>query len=462
MSKNETNTPASNNEGKQKEEPIVQVTPSKDFDLEAYISNYSGHTKIARLIFIAERSKKHEVDALRLAVTEIKNTSNTSLYRRLMEKVGDKLGTGFTHDQAWEASTEKKAIQTKEKLELDLSGAKANTLKDAIRSGHDELGHFFSQRGDFNNALRAYVKARDYCQTNQHVIDMCLNVIKASIELGNFAHVLSYVAKAEQSGTWTQTKEGAEKAPVSASDRIVIAKLNAASGLANLDSRKYKQAAKKFLEVSPDLANHFNDVVAPIDIAVYGALCALATYDRSELKKKVLENSDFKNFTELIPDIRDIINDFYNSKYGSCLEKLARFKNDLQLDLHLHDHIAALYEKIRNKAIVQYFSPFLSVDLNTMAAAFTTDLAGLEKELSKLITEGVISARIDSHNKRLYAKQTDERTVTFDKALKMGDNFQNNSRAMLLRANLIRNDFFVKPKRDGGGGEKDKQERRNK
>lgn len=97
-----------------------------------------------------------------------------------------------------------------------------------------------------------------------------------------------------------------------------------------------------------------------------------------------------------------------------------------------------------------------------MAAAFTTDLAGLEKELSKLITEGVISARIDSHNKRLYAKQTDERTVTFDKALKMGDNFQNNSRAMLLRANLIRNDFFVKPKRDGGGGEKDKQERRNK
>jgi len=181
-------------------------------------------------------------------------------------------------------------------------------------------------RGDFNNALRAYVKARDYCQTNQHVIDMCLNVIKASIELGNFAHVLSYVAKAEQSGSWAQTKEGAEKAPVSASDRVVIAKLNAASGLANLDSRKYKQAAKKFLEVSPDLGNHFNDVIAPIDIAVYGALCALATYDRSELKKKVIENADFKNFTELIPDIRDIINDFYNSKYGSCLEKLARFK----------------------------------------------------------------------------------------------------------------------------------------
>ena len=67
--------------------------------------------------------------------------------------------------------------------------------------------------------------------------------------------------------------------------------------------------------------------------------------------------------------------------------------------MHLHDHVASLYQKIRSKAIVQYFSPFISVDLNTMAAAFNTDVVGLEKELSGLIMEGSIEARIDSHNK---------------------------------------------------------------
>ena len=72
---------------------------------------------------------------------------------------------------------------------------------------------------------------------------------------------------------------------------------------------------------------------------------------------------------------------------------------DLLLDVHLHDHVASLYQKIRSKAIVQYFSPFISVDLNTMAAAFNTDVVGLEKELSGLIMEGSIEARIDSHNK---------------------------------------------------------------
>lgn len=74
---------------------------------------------------------------------------------------------------------------------------------------------------------------------------------------------------------------------------------------------------------------------------------------------------------------------------------------DLQLDIHLHDHIETLYQKIRNKALIQYFSPFISVDLTAMATAFNTTVAPLEKELARLIMDGSISARIDSHNKVL-------------------------------------------------------------
>ncbi len=72
------------------------------------------------------------------------------------------------------------------------------------------------------------------------------------------------------------------------------------------------------------------------------------------------------------------------------------------MDIHLHDHVEQLYQRVRNKALIQYFSPFTSVDLNAMAAAFNTSVAGLEKELARLIMEGSISARIDSHNKVTY------------------------------------------------------------
>ena len=47
----------------------------------------------------------------------------------------------------------------------------------------------------------------------------------------------------------------------------------------------------------------------------------------------------------------------------------------------------------------QYFSPYVSVDLHRMASAFNTSVSALEDELTHLILDGQISARIDSHAK---------------------------------------------------------------
>lgn len=47
----------------------------------------------------------------------------------------------------------------------------------------------------------------------------------------------------------------------------------------------------------------------------------------------------------------------------------------------------------------QYFSPYVSADMNKMAAAFNTTVSDLENELMQLILDGQINARIDSHNK---------------------------------------------------------------
>lgn len=52
-----------------------------------------------------------------------------------------------------------------------------------------------------------------------------------------------------------------------------------------------------------------------------------------------------------------------------------------------------LYEQIRHKALIQYTTPFISVDLNRMAASFKTNVAGLEKELAALIMENQIQVR---------------------------------------------------------------------
>jgi len=40
----------------------------------------------------------------------------------------------------------------------------------------------------------------------------------------------------------------------------------------------------QFLETGPELGSTYNEVIAAQDVATYGGLCALATFDRAELK----------------------------------------------------------------------------------------------------------------------------------------------------------------------------------
>eukprot|EP01117_Protostelium_nocturnum_P003806 TRINITY_DN15067_c0_g1_i1.p1 TRINITY_DN15067_c0_g1~~TRINITY_DN15067_c0_g1_i1.p1 ORF type:complete len:444 (+),score=172.86 TRINITY_DN15067_c0_g1_i1:156-1487(+) len=421
----------------QKEEkaPSFNVDISiDDYPMEV-LNQYTGNAKIQRLLFIAQHSKSLELEALKLAHDELKAKSlNTSLYKNVCEKIGDRLGASYQLDQSWIDSTDKKAAHQQEKIEADLNGSRTNLIKEQIRIGHTELGDFWSSRGDIPQALKCYSRSRDYCTSPKNMLQMCLNVIRTSFETGNFATVFSYITKAEQTPDLT--------------DKVIQSQLRVCSGLANIDGRKFKPAARKFLETTIDLGNSFSDVLIPQDVAVYGVLCALASYDRTELKKKVIDFAPFKPFLEFSPTIREALNDFYSSRYASCLKHLEKIKPILLLDLHLSQHVESLYQKIRSKALIQYFSPFTSVDLNTMAAAFNTNVNGLEKELSTLIVDGSIQARIDSHNKRLYARKMDQRSSTFQKALNIGEEYEENTKAILLRINLLRSEVVVKPRRN--------------
>jgi COP9 signalosome complex subunit 1 len=59
------------------------------FDLEQYISNYSGLTKIKRLLFVADNSPELRKEAARLAIQELKKGKNTQLYKEVVDKYGN-------------------------------------------------------------------------------------------------------------------------------------------------------------------------------------------------------------------------------------------------------------------------------------------------------------------------------------------------------------------------------------
>lgn len=97
--------------------------------------------------------------------------------------------------------------------------------------GYNDIGDFYYAHGHLSEAFKSYIRTRDYCTTSKHIVQMCMHVILVSIQLGQFAHVTNYVSKAEQTPDTL--------------DAVVVAKLRAAAGLANLETKKYKLAARK-------------------------------------------------------------------------------------------------------------------------------------------------------------------------------------------------------------------------
>jgi len=408
-------------------------------DVETIVSQYTGHALVRRIVFVAKKAAEKkdeqlELDALKVCFEEAKKSENTTLYKEATSLIGGRLGQEYDPDAAWMEQVDRRTAQKQDKLESELNGYKANLIKESIRMGHTFLGEFFYDKGDLQSALKCYIRTRDYCTTSNHVVTMCLNVIKVSLELENYLHVLNYVQKGEQS-------------PSVAGDPKVADKLKCAAGLANLANKKYKIAARSFLQVSAELDDNYSDVIAPQDVATYGAICALASFDRSELKEKVIDSVSFRKLLELVPEVREAVYDFYASRYTNCLKLLDALRAYLAFDLHLHSHIGELCRCIREKAIVQYTIPFTSVVLRNMAAAFNTQVDALEREIADLIAKGHISARVDSHNKILYSRGTDHRSATFAKVEKAGRDYLRDSENILLRARLLEHNLVQTPQK---------------
>ncbi|KAL5292581.1 GPS1 family protein [Megaselia abdita] len=436
------------------EQHLIVENPS--IDLEALANSYTGLAKLFRLIFISDVCPSLRIEALKMALNYVMGTFNVPLYQHIHKKLADIQANAAGNqmlpdiaavsanvtptdippfDPIWVETKNKKAAVKLEKLDSDLKNYKSNSIKESIRCGHDDLGDHYLNCGDLTNALKCYSRARDYCTSGKHVVNMCLNVIKVSIYLQNWAHVISYVSKAESTPEFS---EGHSKDV----NNTIVTRLKCAAGLAELATKKYKAAAKNFLLANFDHCD-FPEMISPSNVCVYGGLCALATFDRQELQKNVISSSSFKQFLELEPQLRDIIFKFYESKYDSCLVLLDEIKDNLLLDLYIAPHVNTLYTEIRNRALIQYFSPYQSADMKKMAKAFNRNVASLENELMHLILDGQIQARIDSHNKILYAKDADQRANTFQKAVEIGKEYQRRTRMMILRSAMLKNHIHV-------------------
>jgi len=385
-------------------------------------------------MFSAERCPEHQVEAFRMAITELKKTSNTQLYvdcvSRAREVLGEKLGDEWGLDEKWRTNTNRIATEKLSRLEVGLNNAKRDGDKEPIRKAFEALAEHYISRGDFTTALTKYLDSKN---DNLDTLDTCLNIIKTSIFIGSMSDVKNQAGRARSMHA-QQLKGFPDK----------NSQINAAMGLYNLKVSNYRAAADEFLSCTTDMEGKYSEVMSARDIGVYGALTALVSYNRAQLRDAVLNNNNFKSFLELVPRWRKILQDFNASKYTTCFQALELLKPDMQLDVYMAPHIHKITTKILDRALVQYFRPFTSVKLQSMAVAFGTEIPVLERQLAALIAENKIQARIDSHSKVLHARHADQRAATFEQALGVGNKYVRDCKSLLLRLSLVENDFVVR------------------
>ncbi|EPE36131.1 Winged helix DNA-binding protein [Glarea lozoyensis ATCC 20868] len=433
--------PSSPTQPRNKKGGFIVAEPPK-FDLESYIQNYQGRTRLDRLIYIGVCSTFLGVEALKLAVREAKAGKDIRKYfeaQAHLETIGPEEPEAV-RDKSWIDRVSKQNDAETKRLEEELKGYKNNLVKESIRMGNEDLGKHYHAIGELPKAFEAFSRMRQDISASKQIIDVSRHLINVAAEQKNWIAINSNVQKVKSAIAGT------------AEEASVQPYLHAVQGLAHFDVGDYSEAANSFLWTEPGLAQSAATIISPNDVAVYGGLCALATMDRNQLQRRVLENSSFRTYLEMEPQIRRAISFFINSRYTNCLQVLESYRADYLLDIYLHRHIDEIYQLIRGKCIVQYFIPFSSVTLASLNSGFAPLGKTMDKELIAMIQRGDLDARINTVDGLLESRKVDPRAELQREALRMAEDYEKEAGRRILHMHISMAGIEVKsPKRSHGG-----------
>ena len=432
---------------------------SPKFDLETHISNYDPPTRLDRLTHIGLTSAPLQLDALRAAQSLAKSSRNIPQYLAISSYLSSRFPSDHhvRADKTYVSTTEAQIQAESSRLEAELKGYKNNLIKESIRMAQEELGTHLFNSGDLTEANRSYTRMREFCTTQAHLAFMHLRLALVAVAQQNWMNLQVYVSRIlAQPGFSDYAK--------------IQPSLKPLLGLATLGNGDYAQAATHFLNSDPAFAPPMEPVagavlnravLSPNDVATYGALCALASLDRSQIQLQILDSAaSFRQFLELEPHMRRALTAFAGGKYTQTLQILSAYRADWLCDVYLHRHVAPLMTDIRRKCIVEYFKPFSAVTIQSMADAFpmTTSTASnateaMETELATLIQAGTLDARIDAVSGLLLKPSTSSsRIAVAEKALKAADEQERAMRLRLWRNEMLACGLEVRGERNGAGG----------
>mmetsp|Transcript_46860 Transcript_46860/g.75327 ORF Transcript_46860/g.75327 Transcript_46860/m.75327 type:complete len:459 (+) Transcript_46860:406-1782(+) len=425
-----------------------QEVEHQDFDLKNYISEYRGHTKIKRLVFIGNKCPSVRLAAFRTAISELKKGRDVQGYTNIVstarELLQEGLGDEWGYDSSWVETMRRENNERDHTLAAEISKHDDDYVP--AQAKRREYIKFLQDCSNFRDAQIRVRECADFAHHQNSVEDQLfcrLAEIENLIYKEGSEFRPTMIKLPEIWGPKLKTQFGTKAA--------VQAKIKAASGIHHLVKGQFENAAHVFKLISFEI--DCPEIISKRDVAIYGTLCAMASFRRAQLQSSLLKSGEFKKFMSLVPGLVEMVQNFVQCKFKKAFEHLESMKVDVLLDYYMSKHQKDLYQKIHELAVVQYFVPFSHAKISRMAEAFGVSQNEMENRLVSLIERGAVQARIDNVKKVVIARDTDLRVETYEKALDIGNEYVRDLRRLLLRMSLQANDFAVMISQKNSGGD---------
>jgi 26S proteasome regulatory subunit N7 len=331
----------------------------------------------------------------------IKAEKQEPLYTHLCEKLG------WTVDTALQ--TELKEANDKELAEID------EQLRVATESSGDmevldaliAREKFYARIGNKAAALEAadVILAKPKISTGKKI-----DAVMGKVRLGLFFRDPEV------------TKENLEKAKKlieDGGDWDRRNRLKVYEALALITARSLKKASELLLDCIATFT--CTELTSYNQFIFYAVITNLLYLERTKLKKKLVDGPEVISVLREMPALGHLMNSLYDCDYRAFFHALVEVTPDLTRDRYTSPHVRILVRELRVLVYSQFLESYKSVRLESMAESFGVSVEFLDKELSRFIASGRLSAKIDKVGGVVETSRPDTKNAQYQGVIKEGD-----------------------------------------
>lgn len=291
-------------------------------------------------------------------------------------------------------------------LEDGLIEAEASLNECEVREAYIRKAEYLSKIGDFDYALAILEQTYAKTVSNMHRLKILFHSIRIGFFLSDH-HIISKnleraEALIEEGGDWDMR------------NRFKVYK-----GLHLMMVKKFREASELFLDTTSTFTSY--ELLDYNTFMRYTVLISMVALNRKELKEKIISANEISATFHTNQDMKRFVFSLYECQYAEFFLQLANVEDLLRRDCFLHPHRRYYVREMRIKAYAQLLESYRSLSLQYMADAFGVTVEFIDEELSKYITAGRLSCKIDKVDGIVLSNRSDLKNMQFQAVVKNGD-----------------------------------------